>query len=134
MSKAIKPEDIGKAIAEELTIYGEAVRDGVNQAGEDAMQKLVQRTKSTAPVNARASHRHYKTLITSQVTTTPRGDKSFTWYVKPPGHRLTHLLVHGHATKDGGRTRADPFLQNALDDVLPEYENAVEEAVKDANT
>ena len=52
------------------------------------------------------------------------------WYVKAPDHRLTHLLVHGHATRNGGRTKPDPFLHNALADVLPEYEKAVEEAVK----
>jgi hypothetical protein len=38
--------------------------------------------------------------------------------------------VHGHATKNGGRTRADPFLHNALGHVLPEYERAIEEAVQ----
>ena len=52
------------------------------------------------------------------------------WYVKAPDHRLTHLLVRGHATKDGGRTKADPFLENALDVVLPEYEQNAREAVK----
>ena len=58
--------------------------------------------------------------------------KRYIWYVKAPDHRLTHLLVHGHATRNGGRTKANPFLKNALDDVLPEYERAVEEAVKEA--
>ena len=53
-----------------------------------------------------------------------------TWYVKAPHYRLTHLLVHGHAKKDGGRVQGDPFLQNALDEVLPEYERAVEEGLK----
>jgi hypothetical protein len=59
-----------------------------------------------------------------------RGQKRFIWHVKAPDYRLTHLLVKGHATKDGGRTKANPFLQNALDQVLPEYEKEVEEAVK----
>ena len=53
-----------------------------------------------------------------------------TWYVKAPDYRLTHLIVHGHATKDGGRTRGNPFLKNALDEVLPEYEREVEEVLK----
>ena len=58
------------------------------------------------------------------------GTKKYIWHVKAPDHRLTHLLVHGHATRNGGRTKADPFLQNALDTVLPEYETAVKEAVQ----
>ena len=56
--------------------------------------------------------------------------KKFIWYVRPPDHRVTHLLVKGHATRNGGRTKADPFLRNALDQVLPEYEKAVEESLK----
>ena len=56
--------------------------------------------------------------------------KKFVWHVKAPDYRLTHLLVHGHATKTGGRTKADPFLHKALDVVLPEYEQAVKEACK----
>jgi hypothetical protein len=57
--------------------------------------------------------------------------KLYTWGAKPPDHRLTHLLVKGHAAKDGGRVPGSPFLQNALDVVLPEYENAVKETLQE---
>jgi hypothetical protein len=56
--------------------------------------------------------------------------KRFTWGAKAPSHRVIHLIVHGHATKGGGRTKGDPFLQNAMDVVLPEYEEAVKEALE----
>lgn len=124
----IKPGDLGDAIAKTLTIYHDQVVTGIDEAGEEAMKKLVKKTKATAPVGARGS---FKKSITSTRQTGPRGDR-FVWHVKAPDHRLTHLLVHGHATRDGGRTRGDPFLQNALDEVLPDYEKAIEEAVKDA--
>lgn len=124
----IKPGDIGDAIAEMLTIYHDQVVAGIDEAGEQAMKKLVKRTKSTAPVGVRGS---FKRSITSTRQKGLRGDR-FVWHVKSPDHRLTHLLAHGHATRDGGRTKGNPFLQNALDDVLPDYEKAIEEAVKDA--
>jgi hypothetical protein len=57
------------------------------------------------------------------------GDKKYVWHVKAPDHRITHLLVHGHATRNGGRTKANPFLRNALDQVLPAYEKEVKEAL-----
>lgn len=130
MAKSLKPGDLGAAIGQELTIYGEEVRDKVNKAGLKAVKELVRKTKDTAPFNAKAYHRHYMDMIDSKTEQSRTGDNTYIWYVKPPCHRLTHLLVHGHDTKDGGRTKADPFLRNALDQVLPEYEEAVKEAIE----
>ena len=128
MSKNIKAEDLGSAIGEELTLYAKGVQDGIAAVTTDAMKKLVSKTKATAPKGKRGSFRKNITADYASVN----GGRTFraTWYVKAPDHRLTHLLVHGHATKDGGRTKADPFLENALDAVLPEYEHAVEEVIK----
>ena len=113
MAKGVQLEDLGGAIACELTVYSKDVQDKVN-----------------APYNARAYHRHFAELIATTSEKSRTGDETHTWYVKPPGQRLTHLLVNGHETRDGGRTKGDPFLQNALADVLPDYEKEVEEAVK----
>lgn len=129
MAKSVTPGALGEAIAQELTLYGKNVQDKLYKAGSKAVKELERKTKDTAPFNARAYHAHYADMITSKSERTRTGSVH-TWFVKPPGHRLTHLLAKGHATKDGGRTRADPFLSNALDAVLPEYEKAVEEAVK----
>lgn len=126
MSKKIKPEDLGAVIANELTVYHKNVIERVNESGRAAIKKLVKITKTKAPVGERGS---FKKNITSREMNAGNGMKSFTWYVKAPDHRLTHLLVHGHATKDGGRTKGDPFLANALDQVLPEFEKNIEEAV-----
>lgn len=128
MSKAIKPEDLGRALQEELTIYSESVTERINAAAKAAIEKLVKLTKQTAPKGERKSKKFAKS-ITYTETRKARGNE-YTWHVKAPNYRLTHLLVHGHATKDGGRTKADPFLRNALDEVLPEFERLVEEAVK----
>ena len=128
MAKGIKPEDLGAAIEEQLTLYHEGVTDRVVAAGRKSIQKLVKLTRQTAPKGKRSGG-NFARSIASKEAKEPRGSK-FIWYVKAPNHRLTHLLVHGHATKNGGRTKADPFLHNALDQVLPEYEKEIEEAVK----
>lgn len=129
-SNRVTLEELGGAIARELTVYGNGVQEKVNKAGRKAIKEVERKTKDTAPFNAQAYHQHYADLITTKTEKARTGDETHTWYVQPPGHRLTHLLVNGHETKDGGRTRADPFLQNALDDVLPDYEREVEEAAK----
>lgn len=128
MSKRVGIENLGAAIGRELTIYGREVVEAVNDEGRKAMKKLVRQTKATAPVGNRGAFR--KSIAMKEVKQGPRDMAKYFWYVKPPEYRLTHLLVNGHATENGGRTKANPFLQNALDQVLPEYEAAIEEAIK----
>ena len=100
--------------------------EAIDAAGDKAVKALVKQTKATAPKD-RGEFR--KAISGKRLEKTDRGS-TFVWFARAPFHRLTHLLVHGHATKDGGRTKADPFLKNALDEVLPEYEKDVKEALQ----
>lgn len=127
--RSIKASDLGAAIAEQLALYCEDKVEEVNAAGERAVKKLVSLTKKTAPKRPKGGDYAKSITYTTSVNSTT-GDKVFTWGAKAPHHRLTHLLVHGHATPNGGRTRKNPFLENALDKVLPEYEREVEEVLK----
>ena len=127
MSKKIPIEDLGAAIQEALTIYGEDVNEAINEAGEESIKALAKETRTTAPVGHRGS---FRKNIASKVLEKRKRGNTYVWYVKGADARLTHLLVHGHATKDGGRTKANPFLQKALDHVLPNYMKRIEEAIK----
>lgn len=129
-SNRVTLEELGDAIAKELTVYGKEMQDKVNKVGRKAIKEIERITKDTAPFNARAYHQHYVDLIATQTDKSRTGDETHTWYVKPPGHRLTHLLANGHETRDGGRTGASPFLADAVDSVLPDYEKEVEEAAR----
>ena len=127
---------LNEQLAEVLTIYSSRVNDKIRDVTTETMKKLVKETRATAPVGRR--HGQYKKNITADYSGTRKSARGLrgqnikaVWYVKAPDYRLTHLLVKGHATKDGDRTTPNPFLQNALDKVLPEYERAVEEAVQD---
>jgi hypothetical protein len=126
VSKTLKPADLGKAISDELTLYHKDVLEKVNAAGEKAIKALVKKTKATAPKKSG----DFRKAITSKELPSTAGDKTFVCGAKAPHHRLTHLLVKGHAKPNGGRVPGDPFLENALDQVLPEYEKDVEEALK----
>lgn len=126
MGKTIKLADLGAAIEDTLTTYHKDVVDRVNLAGEEAAKALVKKTKQTAPKSS-GDFRRSLTYKTEENVAT--GNKRFIWGAKAPHYRLTHLLVKGHAKAGGGRVEGDPFLQNALDEVLPAYEKEVEEAV-----
>ena len=124
--QTIKPGDLSKAIEQQLTVYHEDIVKRVNAQSEAAVKSLVEKTKATAP---KRTGDYRKNIASKLLEEKPRGN-TYVWYVKSPLHRLTHLLVHGHETVNGERTKADPFLNNALDTVLPEYEKNVEEAIK----
>lgn len=126
MANTIRPTDIGDAIADALTIYSQELTEEINRISEETTKTLVKKTKATAPVASGS----FKKNISSKVLKKGERGNTYVWYVKAPDHRITHLLVHGHATRNGGRTKKNPFLQNALDEVLPEYERAIEEAVR----
>lgn len=128
--KPITPADLSAVLTDALTLYSEQVLQNVNKAGKKAVDELVRITKDTAPYDATHHGRHYVSCIAAGSQQRPTGNL-YTWYVKAPCYRLTHLLVHGHAKRGGrGRVEGDPFLHNAWDRVRPQYEKDVEEAVK----
>lgn len=131
MGKSIQVGNLPAALSDALTMYAQDVIDRINDVGEQSSDKLRRITRATAPRSKRKDSSFYKNIAV-KAEDAGNGMKRYIWYVKAPDHRLTHLLVHGHATRNGGRTKANPFLKNALDAVLPEYERAVEEAVKEA--
>ena len=126
--------ELGSALEQELEIYGQETQDALVMITEETMGELVRETRATAPTGKR--HGRFKKNITADYQELRRAKAlrgrtiRATWYVKAPDYRLTHLIVKGHATKNGGRTRANPFLQNALDKCLPRYEHRVEELLK----
>lgn len=135
----VKSSELAAALEAQLSKYNEEVNDKIVEAVDQSITKLVKLTKATAPRGKRRGH--FADSIAAEKSELTRAKKgahsglhgrvvSATWYVKAPDYRLTHLIVHGHDKKGGGRTRTNPFLQNAIDQVVPEYENAIEEALK----
>lgn len=123
----ISLDKLGDAIIDLTESYVNDIESDIDKAAEHAAQKLVDITQKTAPVGKR---KRYRKKIACKKLDGNRSGAHYVWYVKPPDHRLTHLVVHGHATKNGGRTKGNPFLKNACDAVFPEFEADVEKAVK----
>ena len=118
-----------------LTVYNEEINEKLREITRESMKKLVKETKATAPRGKRKGQ--FRKNISANYQGLKRSANGLRgqnvnaiWYVKAPDYRLTHLIVHGHATRDGGRTRANPFLQNAIDKVIPEYEQKVQEVIQ----
>ena len=128
MSKTIGTDDLGEAIARELTIYGQNIIDGIKKETKSSMSRLVKQTKATAPVGNR--QKHYRDSIKSKKMSESDREITYLWYVDGSDYRLSHLLERGHALRDGGRTEGTHFIEKATDPILEEYLKAVEEVIK----
>lgn len=126
MSGSISIDQLSEAIGKELENYNRVVVQGTKDEAKKAMDRLVKQTKDTAPTR----RPKYKKSITSRKEwETPVGI-AYTWYVKGSEYRLSHLLENGHATRNGGRTKAYHFIKNASDPIIDEYIQAVEEVCR----
>ena len=133
-------EDFGEQMHRVLTIYSEDINEKIRAITTQTMKQLVKETKATAPRGRRADKDSYRKHISGDyrgTRKTARGlrgqDIHAIWYVRAPDYRLTHLLVKGHATSKGTRTRSSPFLHNAREKAVSEYEAKLREVISNGN-
>lgn len=127
-NQRIQIDQLNEAIAGVLDEYNKEVVTDLKKVTKQAMNELVKTSKETAPVGNRS--KHYKDSISSK--TLSENDRGITklWYVKGSDYRLTHLLNNGHALRDGGRYPGTKFLSNAVDAVVADYKQKIEEVVQ----
>ena len=121
-------ESLSDAINNELTIYSQEITETIKKEAKSHMSQLVKQTRATAPVGNR--QKHYRDNIASKKVSENDRGASYVWYVKGSDYRLSHLLEHGHATRDGGRVSGSHFIEKASEPILADYVSKVEEAIK----
>lgn len=127
----VKIDQLAETISKQLGKWSKDIEQEVKQAVDDTMKTLVANTKRDAPVR-KNNGGDYKNAISSKVTQNKGGEYQKTWYVKPPHHRLAHLLEHGHAKRGGGWVDGRPHIGKNAEIARQEFENKVKEAIKNA--
>lgn len=124
----IRPDQLTDAINRELTIHSNEVNKKIKTITESNIKALAEKTKATAPVGKRK--KHYKSNIASRVITENSRKTIGQWYVKGNDYRLSHLLEHGHALKDGGRVEGTGFIGKATEEIIDNYVQEIEEVLR----
>ena len=119
---------ISEALQKELGLYHDRIISSLTVITDEQMKKLVKDSKAKAPKGKRK--KHYRSKISSKVTMKTSTGYAKTWYVKAPDYRLTHLIVNGHATRDGGRVEGNDFLSPLVEEATNEYTSKLEEVIK----
>ena len=123
----IKPEQLEQAVSSILSEYKESISTKVKKAVDDAGKEAVDQLKRTSPRRVEGSKGYYKSWR-KRVTKETADVKEVTVYSTQPG--LPHLLEHGHALRNGGRTRAFPHIAPAEQMVTEKLEKEIVEAIE----
>lgn len=94
----------------------EAIEKVANEVADEAIEKL----KSTSPKKRPKYYMGWgKKKVNKAVVICNK---------KYPG--LTHLLEHGHATRNGGRARAIPHIKPVEDFVIKSYQDKLKKEIE----
>ena len=108
MGKTVSIDGLADAVMEELTEYnklaGETMKKAVTKAGQTVRKEI----QAGAPVRTGKYAKSWRTKKTRESSTR----LEITVY-SPSRYMLAHLLEHGHAKRNGGRTRAQVHIAPA---------------------
>ena len=125
MSKTIKPENLTKTLKNYLENYvediSEVVEETSTQIGKEARDEL----KQTSPK---------KTGRYAKGWTIKKDKKKKNYYAikihNKTDYQLTHLLEFGHATRNGGRTKAISHIRPLEEKYKKIYEQRITTVIK----
>lgn len=129
MSNSIKPEDLQKTLNEYLENYVEDIAEGVEDTTNNITKEAVKEIKRKSPQGKGTRENPYWKGWTRQKGKVNRGRYTVKIHNKT-NYQLTHLLEFGHATRNGGRTRAIPHIRPIEDKYNKLYEQKITTVIK----
>ena len=129
MSNTIKPEDLQKALNEYLEDYVEDIQEGVEETTDTLTKEAVQEIKLTSPKGKGTRDKPYHKGWKKQKGKENKGRYTVKIH-NATNYQLTHLLEFGHATRNGGRTKAIPHIRPLEDKYRKLYEQKITTVIK----
>lgn len=114
--------DIEPVIGDYLDEYSKEVKEKVKKATTGVAEDAIQELKAISPKKTGRYARSWKGK--------QEGNKITIYNTKG---QLTHLLEHGHALWQGGRTRAFPHIKPVETKLIKDYEEEVKKAIEESS-
>ncbi len=120
-----------------LNGYASKVTDKVKVLAKETAADLTKNTKKDSPRKTGDYRRH----ITNKKTSESSTGAIYTWYVKDPEYRLTHLIAKGHRLVVGGgkgnktplevgKTKGNNFLSKNVIEAETKFVKGVKEIIE----
>lgn len=129
MSKSIKPEELQEVLNDYLENYLEDITEGVEETTDTTTKEAVQEIRKTSPRGKGTRDKPYYKGWTKQKGKMNRGNYTIKIHNKT-NYQLTHLLEFGHATRNGGRTKAIPHIRPLEEKYKKIYEERITTVIK----
>jgi hypothetical protein len=116
----VRIDDLSKEISNQLSRYTEQVAEEIEVAKDVVTKETVKELKRNSPKNTGSYAKGWtRKKVGKDIVVHNRTD-----------YQLTHLLEHGHANKNGGRTPGQAHIRPAEEKAIKEFTERVERAVK----
>jgi bacteriophage HK97-gp10 putative tail-component len=119
----INPNELSNEINRMLSGYVAGVSEEIEKAAKDVANEAKKEIEYDSPHLTGTYERSWKVKKKSK-----RGKPLY--IIHNLEYQLTHLLEHGHALRNGGRTRAFPHIAPAEERAIREYLDRVKGAIE----
>ena len=125
MSRRVSVGNLAEAVMKELREFADTTTEGMKAAVTDVGKQVRDEIKGGAPA---ASGKYAKSWA---VNNTQENSHALEVTVHSRNrYQLAHLLEHGHAKRNGGRTRAIPHIAPAEEHGVEELERRIERMIR----
>lgn len=126
---SIKPEELQKVVMNYLQSYKENIEEDVQQTADEITNKAKQELKQTSPRSGVARNtKYYRGWAIKLKSNKNNRYTKVIW--NKTNYQLTHLLEFGHATRNGGRTRAIPHIRPIEEKYKVEFVDKLEQRIR----
>lgn len=113
--------DLSRVISDQLALYSGALQEDINKAAEEVTKNAVNELRENSPKRPDGGRYARGWRVTKQ---------NGRYIINNRVYQLTHLLEKGHATRNGGRTRAIPHIGPVELETIRAFERKVREAAR----
>ena len=116
--------NLASEVMKQLDDYAKVTTEGMKKAVNDAGKTVRKEIQAGAPARTGAYKKSWK------VKKTDESSNKLEVTIHSGKHGLPHLLEHGHAKRNGGRTRAIPHIAPAEELGIEQLEQDIERMIR----